>query len=78
MSTTYTLVCDGCKVKYWAGQGHERQGSHRLYDSALVGAFMLEHAGHCLRYLNDLADDERQMEYAEWADPGEQKEKGDE
>lgn len=81
MSATYTLMCDDCKVKYWAGQSHARDGSHYLYDVEALARFLEEHGGatgHGLRYVCDYAEDERQMGYADWVDPGEQKEKGDE
>lgn len=50
MSTTYSLVCDDCKLKAWAGQGGT------FYDPDGVCGFMHEHQGHRLRLLNDLVD----------------------
>jgi hypothetical protein len=66
MSMTYTLVCDDCKVSYWAGQSHAREGSHYLYSPELVGGFLFAHQGHALRYINDMNDDERSLDYREY------------
>lgn len=52
MSATYSLVCDECKVMYWAGQGES------LYSQEKTAEFLYEHQGHPLRFVNDLVDDE--------------------
>jgi hypothetical protein len=65
MSLTYELVCDDCKVHYWAGQGHARKGSHYLYSLELVGKFLEEHQGHRLRYVLDGTDD-NVLDYIDW------------
>lgn len=57
---TFSLVCDTCKILYLCGI---RQ---HLFSGAKVGEFLLEHFGHELRYLNDLAPDPRAMSYGAW------------
>ncbi len=61
MSTTYSLVCDDCKVKYWAGQRSMHSAS--LYDDDKVAAFLFAHSDHAIRFHNDHVDDERLYEY---------------
>jgi hypothetical protein len=51
MSTTYSLVCDECKVTYWCGQ------SDYLYDDKETCNFLHQHCGHKIRFVNDLVDD---------------------
>lgn len=68
MTTTYTLVCDDCGAKHWAGQ------SRRLYDSA--ARFLLDHIGHRVRFLidddwgDDPADKYADIEYSPQPPPG--------
>lgn len=57
MSDTYSLVCDGCKKKFWAGQ------RDYLYSIEKTSKFLHDHQGHALRFLNDLADDEKSQDY---------------
>ncbi len=62
MSTTYSIVCDDCKVTYWCGQ------SDYFYSPDKLMRFMKEHCGHNIRFLNDLAtdDDEKSIGYEDW------------
>jgi hypothetical protein len=57
MSTTYTLACDTCKKKHWAGQ------SKRLYDTAFN--FLHDHLGCNLRFMIDAGDDDDPSLYYE-------------
>jgi len=59
MSTTYSLVCDTCKKKYWAGQGDY------LYKKKHVAKFLYDHSHHQIRFINDLADDEQSDQYTD-------------
>lgn len=59
MSTTYSLVCDECKVKQWIGQ------SGYLYCVVQVQDFLNDHVGHAIRYVCDLVDDESIEGYKE-------------
>lgn len=62
MSTTYTLVCDDCKVKYWAGQS-SGCCPNTLYSEEKVAAFLYGHCGHQLRFLCDHVDDDQSLHY---------------
>ena len=50
MSTTFTVVCDKCKRRIWAGQS-TAGGPVRIYEN--TGNWMREHMGHPLRFLVD-------------------------
>lgn len=52
MSTTYTIVCDQCKVKYWYGQ------EGMLYSPEMLETFLAAHESHPMRSLNDNRSDE--------------------
>jgi hypothetical protein len=60
MSATYTLYCDKCRVKHWAGQ------SRYLYGTAVL--FLHDHFGHPLRFSVDGCEEDddfnfRDVEY---------------
>lgn len=57
MSTTYNLVCDDCKVQYWAGQ-HDR-----IYYQKDLDEFLFFHIGCRLRFLSDLSEDKMSQNY---------------
>jgi hypothetical protein len=57
MSTTYSIVCDECKVRCWVGQ------NGYIYKYKYIDDFLKEHIGHQLRYLCDLSDDEQSELY---------------
>ena len=59
MSTTYSFACDDCKKTVWAGQ------SRYIYSDKSVILFLNKHIGHNLRFLNDLVEDDRAIEYEE-------------
>lgn len=59
-ATTFSLVCDDCKVAFCCGQGQF------LWSPEKVGSFLIEHYGHTLRYLNDLVQDKRATTYGAW------------
>lgn len=61
MSMTYTLACDTCREKFWAGQSSS--AGDYIYDAGIVEAFLFKHSEHELRFLNDLNDDKRAMGY---------------
>jgi hypothetical protein len=62
MSSTYSLVCDDCKVKYWAGQSSK---SERTYSHKKTDKFLFDHVGHNIRLIGDLWDDEKSESYEE-------------
>jgi len=51
MSRTYSLVCDDCKVEYWCGQ------SLHIYSAEKTAAFLHEHEGHKLRFVDNCNDE---------------------
>ena len=57
MSATYSLVCDKCKQKYWAGQ------SDYIYSSEKTFRFLYDHLGHNIRFTCDQFDDESTDDY---------------
>ena len=57
MSTTYSFVCDDCKKKCWSGQ------RDYIYKYKYIADFLHEHTGYSLRFLSDLADDEKSENY---------------
>lgn len=56
MSTTYSLVCDDCKLSYWASQ-QSCGGDPRWYDLEAVGRFLFAHAGHKIRNISDYSNE---------------------
>ncbi len=64
MSTTYSFVCDDCKVIHWSGQ---RSGERSwIYGNHGVAEFLYDHVGCKLRFLNDDIDDEKLDCYEEY------------
>ena len=57
MSTTFSFVCDDCKVRCWAGQ------NTYIYAYDYIAEFLHEHTGHNLRFLNDHIDDDLADKY---------------
>lgn len=57
MSTTYSVVCDDCMVRFELGQTSQG-GPLRVYSSELWRELLNEHIGHRLRIVNDLVDDD--------------------
>ena len=57
MSNTYTIYCDKCRVKHWAGQ------SDYLYDTAAT--FMFSHFCHPLRIGIDGCEEEDDFNFKE-------------
>ena len=55
MSTTYSLCCDKCKVRLWAGQSS--CGNQSLYEMEPIQRFLFDHVGHPLRFTVDGADE---------------------
>tara|TARA_R110001599_G_scaffold100770_9_gene258152 strand:+ start:11014 stop:11214 length:201 start_codon:yes stop_codon:yes gene_type:complete len=65
MSTTYSIVCDDCKISIEAGYtscGGELRGIEK---DALLENIKENHIGHRIRFLCDLADDEESEGYAD-------------
>ena len=62
MSTTYSIVCDDCKVRIDAG--HTSQGGilRGVDKDKLLEQIKEDHIGHRIRLLCDQADDEQ----SEW------------
>ena len=59
MSTTYSIVCDDCKISIGAGYT-SRGGPLRGIDhESLLERVKENHIGHNIRFLCDLADDEK-------------------
>jgi len=52
MSTTYSFVCDDCKIQCWCGQ------SGYIYKYKYIAKFLNDHLNHRLRYLPDGTGDE--------------------
>lgn len=52
MSTTYSIVCDDCKVRIWVGQ------NRWFYQPESVCSWLHGHVGHTLRFLNNHVEDE--------------------
>lgn len=55
MSRTYDLCCDNCRTALWIGQGRSADQLH-IYTAAQhiadLNAFLRQHMGHSLRFLD--------------------------
>lgn len=57
MSSAFSLVCDDCKLIYWAGQ------ADYIYSDQEIAGFLHNHVNHKLRFINDLTQGESTFKY---------------
>jgi hypothetical protein len=63
MSTTYSIVCDDCKIRLVAGYTSQGGIIHGVSAVELLEKIRDEHIGCHIRLLCDLADDEASEDY---------------
>jgi len=53
MSKTFDFVCDECQERVWAHQSNQSN----LYDYPEIMAFLYEHQGHSIRFVDNCSDE---------------------